>query len=116
MKVVRHPQFSLTQPPPRYARSRPMFIPSENTPMAVPRFSGGKRSEMIEWEGGVDPASPTPTPILANAICTKVCAHPHSMAITLQMVIAAVMMFRRLVRSASIAMGMPRVAPAPTPN
>ena len=38
--------------------------PRDNA-MALARFSGGKMSEMIECEGGLPPASPIPTPILA---------------------------------------------------
>jgi len=37
----------------------------------VPRFSTGKRSEMIECEGGEEPASPTPTPMRASASWKK---------------------------------------------
>jgi hypothetical protein len=87
-----------------------MFTPSANTPIAVPRAAGSKRSAMIECEGGDEPASPLPTPMRASASWRKVCADPQSTVITLQTVVAATMMFRRLRRSASIAIGIPSVA------
>ncbi|MGV0035803.1 MAG: hypothetical protein ACNYPE_12895 [Candidatus Azotimanducaceae bacterium WSBS_2022_MAG_OTU7] len=67
-------------------------------------------SEIIKWDGGLEPASPMPTPILASASWKKLCAYPHITLMPLQMVIATVTTFRRLRRSASIAMGIPRVA------
>ena len=79
-------------------------------PMAVPRVCVGNRSEMMECDGGVEPASPTPTPIRARASCRKLAAYPQATVMALQMVMAAVTMFRRWLRSANIAMGMPRVA------
>ena len=65
---------------------------------------------MIEWLGGLDPASPTPTPIRASSNCVKFCASPHTAVITLHTVSAIAMMLIRLPRSASRATGMPSVA------
>ncbi len=65
---------------------------------------------MIEWLGGLDPASPIPTPMRNSMSCVKFCARPHIAVIALQIVRLTAMMLRRLVRSASRATGMPSVA------
>ena len=65
---------------------------------------------MIEWLGGLDPASPIPTPIRASISCVKFCARPHAAVMPLQTARLIAMMLRRLVLSASRATGMPKVA------
>ena len=65
---------------------------------------------MIEWLGGPDPASPTPTPIRASRSWVKFCASPHSAVIPLHNASAIAMRLRRLRRSASRATGSPSVA------
>ncbi len=66
-------------------------------------------SLMSEWAGGVQPASPTPTPIRASSNCQKFCATPHSAVIADHSARATAISLGRLVvgRSANRAMGMP---------
>jgi len=64
---------------------------------------------MSEWLGGLAPASPTPTPMRAASSIRKFWAMPQSAVMPLQMIIAIERIFTRLQRSASAAMGMPRV-------
>ena len=65
---------------------------------------------MIEWLGGLDPASPIPTPIRASSRWVKFCARPHRAVIPLHTPSATEMMFTRFTLSASAATGMPSVA------
>ncbi len=65
-KAVRQPYHSLIQPPTRKPISMPQLIPVPNTAIAVARCSFGYKSAMIECDGGLDPASPTPTPMRSN--------------------------------------------------
>jgi hypothetical protein len=63
----------------------------------------------MEVDGGVPPASPTPTPIRAASICQKVCASPQQRVMKDQRTSAPAMMLRRLERSAHAEMGSPIV-------
>ena len=65
---------------------------------------------MREWDGGLQPASPLPTPIRHSASVTMLLAAPDSAVITLHTAAEAAMMLTRDVRSARRAMGMPAVA------
>ena len=69
--------------------------------MADERFSGGTLSVMSEGAAGVQPASPTPTPMRASSNCTKFCARPHPAVIADQMASAAAISRTRLVPSLS---------------
>ena len=62
----------------------PMGTPIENTESANARRRRGKMSEMIECDGGLPPASPTPTPTRNNASWAKFWAAPISAVIRLQ--------------------------------
>ena len=63
-----------------------------------------------EWLGGLDPASPTPTPMRASSSCVKFWARPQSAVIPLHRARATAMMFRRFDRSARAATGTPSAA------
>ena len=60
----------------------------------------GKRSEIIDAEGAVPAASPTPTPNRASVSCRAFRATPASAVIPLQITSPQVMIERRLPRSA----------------
>ncbi len=60
-----------------------------------------------EWAGGVQPASPTPTPMRARISCQKFWAKPHSTVKALQAATEVPMMNGRFLRSARRAIGMP---------
>ena len=62
---------------------------------------------MIEWAGGVQPASPTPTPIRAASSWRKFRESPDATVIALQTSSARAMMLLRLERSARRAIGRP---------
>jgi hypothetical protein len=64
----------------------------------------------MEWDGGLPPASPMPTPIRASASCQKPAARPQNAVMTDHTVIEMTRIHLRLWRSASRAMGMPSVA------
>ena len=64
---------------------------------------------MIELAGGVPPASPTPTPMRASMNCSEVRERPQSALIADQTTSEAARMLRRLERSASQEIGMPKV-------
>jgi hypothetical protein len=64
---------------------------------------------MIELAGGVPPASPTPTPMRASMNCQDVRERPHSALIADHATREAERMLRRLERSASQEIGMPKV-------
>ena len=49
--------------------ARSSGAPSANTPRAMGRRSAGKQSAMMEFAGGVPPASPTPTPMRPARNC-----------------------------------------------
>ena len=78
--------------------------------MADGRSCTGNRSEIIDCEAGMVPASPTPTPMRARNSCTKLATAPHAAVMTLKIEIHTTMMLRRLKRSASAAMGIPNTA------
>jgi len=65
-------------------------------------------SAISEWEAGLQPASPNPTPSRANARGTKLVAKPLSAVKALQSASETVMINGRLRLSASQAIGMPR--------
>ena len=67
-------------------------------------------SEIIECAGGLQPASPMPTPTRAAARNAKLRAAPWSAVIRLHTNSAIAMMFRRTLPSANRAIGMPSVA------
>src|ERR1700722_15036869 len=61
-KAARHPKASATAPARSAPIQAPMGAPRVITDSAIGRRSGGKQSDTIEFDGGVAPASPTPTP------------------------------------------------------
>ncbi len=58
---------------------------------------------------GAQPASPIPTPTRAAASCRKLWARPLKAVMADQMVTQTAMIISRLLRSASRAMGRPKV-------
>ncbi len=87
----------------------PRFAPRANVPMAVARSAGAYISAIIEWDGGLVPASPIPTPTRARARCQKVTARPQRAVMALKIASERAMIRLRTPRSAQRAMGMPRV-------
>ena len=65
---------------------------------------------MMEWLGGLDPASPIPTPIRASSKWMKFWARPQAAVIALQRASEIEMILTRFIRSASAATGIPSVA------
>ena len=65
---------------------------------------------MSECAGGLQPASPTPTPMRNSSSMAKLFAVPHRAVMTLHTRSAAAITFERETRSENRAMGMPRVA------
>ena len=59
----------------------------------------------MEWEGGLPPPSPIPTPMRAKPICTKLVASPVNAVKPLQVAKAIERIFTRLKRSANQAIG-----------
>ena len=88
----------------------PRFTPVAKIAIAVPLSAGLKRSDIIECEGGFDPASPTPTPILNKSNCQNCSASPQNAVIRLQTDIEKVIRFLLLCLSAHIAIGIAKVA------
>ena len=77
IKAIRQPTVSARTPPMTIPMSEPMGMPRPKKAMAEPRFSGGTVSPMREWEAGVQPASPMPTPMRARSSCQKFMARPQ---------------------------------------
>ena len=77
--------------------------------MALARSRGPNMSEMIECEGGLQPASPIPTPTRASSSWRKFCTKPLIAVMKLQMNRDRATMSRRLARSAQRAMGIPAI-------
>ena len=66
---------------------------------------------MIEWLGGLDPASPMPTPIRAREQLPEILVASPPTAVNPLHIASAIAMIRtRLLRSASRATGMPSPA------
>ena len=93
----------------KYAAIIPKGIPKEYIPNAPALSSFEYISEIIEWEGGLPPASPIPTPILAIAICIKLFAIPVRAVKALQVANAIDNIFTLLYLSASHAIGIATV-------
>ena len=72
--AVRQPYACAICAPPYRPTTMPSETPCEKIASAVPRYLSEKRSEMIECDGGFEPASPTPTPTRATTSCQKFCA------------------------------------------
>ena len=108
--ATRQPYHSLIQPPTKNPIKMPQLIPVPNMAMAVERRSGGYRSAIIECDGGLEPASPTPTPMRSSNSWIKLVAAAHKAVIKLQRKTEKDIRLRRLLRSAHIAIGIPRVA------
>ncbi len=89
-----------------------MGMPSPKKAMPPARFSGGRLSAIRAWAVGVQPASPTPTPMRASSNCQKFCATPHSAVITDHTATNTAIIRLRLLRplSATRAIGTPSVA------
>ena len=62
---------------------------------------------MYECAGGLQPASPTPTPTRASASCVRLAAPAVRAVMPLQMKSASAMIVRRTPTSAQRAIGMP---------
>ena len=101
------PAMSTTAPPKTLAKPAPRKIPIEKTDIAVDSRSGGKASLIIEYAGGVSPASPTDTPIRAASSAPNERAAPQSIVMTLHAATLHAMIARRLVRSARRPIGNP---------
>jgi hypothetical protein len=102
---------STTSPAPRIT---PKLVPYEK-PMAMMantrgNFSGRKESWRMEYTAGAYADSPAPTPARARKNCVNVFAKPQSAVMRLQNAMPMAMMTRRLLRSASRAMGSPSTA------
>ncbi|MNW06523.1 hypothetical protein D3C71_2029500 [compost metagenome] len=85
----------------------PSGTPREKIANAEARRSRGKWSAINECAAGVQPASPTPTPMRNNSNCTKPLAVPHSAVMVDQTTTHREMILTRLWRSARRAMGKP---------
>src|SRR5271154_6284286 len=77
--------------------------------MALDRLLPGNRSEIIDDEGAVPAASPTPTPKRESVSCNALRAMPASAVMPLQITRPQVMIERRLPRSAQRATGAARI-------
>src|ERR1700733_13753691 len=107
-KAARQPSAWATAPAKSAPIHAPIGAPRASTDNAIGRRSGGKQSDTIDVEGGVAPASPTPTPMRPNSSCQYVCDTPHNTVNPDQMISAAATMLRRFERSANQAMGIPK--------
>src|SRR6266481_7915725 len=76
-KAARHPNAWATAPAKSAPIHAPIGAPKASTDNAMGRRSAGKQSDTIEVEGGVAPASPTPTPMRASTNCTEDKARPQ---------------------------------------
>ena len=104
----RQPYACATAPAMSAASHAPNGAPSAKIDSAMGRRSAGKQSDTIEVDGGVAPASPTPTPMRAITNCKVVWDMPHSIVKPDHSTRDAATMLRRFERSASHATGMPK--------
>ena len=66
---MRQPYSCAIHPPASTPIAPPTETPTAISENTVARFSGVKRSAIIDTTGGVKPASPIPTPMRASSRC-----------------------------------------------
>lgn len=89
------------------ANPEPIAAPVMNTAMAVPRRSGGNRSEIMDMAAGPSVASPAPTPMRPRNSIPKDRARPHAAVAKLQTAMPTAMINRRERASTRRPIGMP---------
>lgn len=106
-KAMRQPRYCVMMPPDTAPIIVPIDVPMPWVASALARRSGGKASAIMEWDGALHPASPTPTPMRYSSSWPKLAAVPHSMVMADQAAMHTDMMDTRSYRSHRRAMGTP---------